>query len=206
MHDVQTLAMLSCVFQLHCNQFSLSQANSSSTVTSSSFPRCSPVTQSPSTARHAGPHLSSSWHDVRSDFPHPTSTGANGVTLGSVEDDERVQEEKTHRHNCFLLDKLLVRHGDEYRRCYANILYQWQLLEQRAEVVKLQSSSNEDHTKIGEWLKRASSLDGQCLCCFPKGFINYCRTCGEQVDGPDCKLSHCFAFHCNICNLSVRGE
>ena len=68
-----------------------------------------------------------------------------------MEEDEGAQEERTHRQNCLLLDALLVRQGDEYRRCYANILYKWQLLEQRAEVVKLQSSStSEDHHKIGQ--------------------------------------------------------
>ena len=63
-----------------------------------------------------------------------------------MEDDEEDQ----HRQNCLLLDPLLVRQGDEYRRCYANILYRWQLLEKRAEVVKLQSMPSKDHTKIGE--------------------------------------------------------
>ena len=38
------------------------------------------------------------------------------------------------------------------------------------------------------------------------GFTNYCRQCGKQVNGPVCHSSKCFAFHCNICNLSVRGE
>ena len=67
-----------------------------------------------------------------------------------MEEEEVVQEERTHRQNCLLLDQLLVQQGDEYRRCYANILYCWQLLEKRAEVVKLQSKPSDDHTKIGE--------------------------------------------------------
>ena len=67
-----------------------------------------------------------------------------------LEDEERAQEERTHRLNCQLLDVSLIRQGDEYRRCYANILYQWQLLEQRAEVVKLRSKRSEDQTEIGK--------------------------------------------------------
>ena len=70
-----------------------------------------------------------------------------------MEDDE----EEQHRQNCLLLDPLLVRQGDEYRRCYANILYRWQLLEKRAEVVKLQSTPSKDHTKIGESEGREST-------------------------------------------------
>lgn len=156
MHDVQTLAMLSCIFQLHCNQFSLSQGNSL-TVTSFSFSSSLPLpppppARSPPTSHRGGPgpQLSSSWHDIGSNFPSTVNNGSTPQNSSNVEDDERDQEEKTHLHNCFLLDKLLVQQGDEYRRCYANILYHWQLLEQRAEVIKLQSTSSEDHTRIGE--------------------------------------------------------
>ena len=127
-HDVQTLAMLSCIFQLHCQQFSQHRTGPSSSV-------ISPRSQSPLGSGLAT-HLSSSWQDIGSGFTQ-------------TEDDERVQDERTHRHNCLLLDRLLIRQGDEYRRCYANILYRWQLLEQRAEVVKLQSTPSEDHTLIG---------------------------------------------------------
>ena len=141
-HDVQTLAMLSCIFQLHCQQFSQNRVGLSSVL--------SPGNHSP-LGSGLGAHLSSSWQDIGSGFTQvasgASSTAAAGVN--NIEDDERVQEERTHQQNCLLLDSLLIRQGDEYRRCYANILYQWQLLEQRAEVIKLQSTPSEDHTQIG---------------------------------------------------------
>lgn len=131
MHDVQTLAMLSCVFQLHCRQNN--QTNSSSPLFNSPLPS------------GMSNHLSSSWQEIGNGFIQTPVTAA-GV---STEEEETVQEERTHRLNCQLLDVSLIQQGDEYRRCYANILYQWQLLEQRAEVVKLQSSRSKDQTVIG---------------------------------------------------------
>ena len=48
-----------------------------------------------------------------------------------------------------LLDDVLMRKCDEYRRGYANILYCWEMLDQRAEVLKFQVARDEPHTKIG---------------------------------------------------------
>lgn len=125
--------MLSCVFQLHCRQ--------NNQINSSSF---SPLFNSP-LPLGSNTHISSSWQDVGNGFVQTPVTAAGT----SIEEEEKAQEEKTHRLNCQLLDGSLIRQGDEYRRCYANILYRWQLLEQRAEVVKLQSFRSEDQTEIG---------------------------------------------------------
>ena len=88
---------------------------------------------------------------------------------------------------CFrLLDPLLTRQCDEYRRAYANILYAWDLLDKRSEVLKYQVGKQAQNGQI-----KLRSL---------------CQQCGELVKGPSCEASHCFAFTCSICNLSVRGE
>ena len=143
MHDVQTLAMLSCIFQLRCQQYNQADSSSSSPLLNAPHSPATPLRAG------SGTHLSSSWQDIGSGFTQvgTVTTTAAGV---STEDEERAQEERTHRLNCQLLDVSLIRQGDEYRRCYANILYQWQLLEQRAEVVKLQSKRSEDQTEIGQ--------------------------------------------------------
>lgn len=176
--DVQTLAMLSCVFQIHCHNVAatLPPPSHSNNIYVRSY---SPSGHHNHRNSSTGPILSSSWHEIGSNFQN----GGGGL---AAEDDEGVQEERSHQQNCLLLDSLLMRQGDEYRRCYANILYRWQLLEKRAEVVKLQSIPTDDHTMIG--------------------FKNYCRDCGKQVNEPVCRTSKCFAFNCNICNLSVRGS
>ena len=57
---------------------------------------------------------------------------------------------------------------------------------QRAEVLKYQIAKQTANTLVG--------------------FANLCRKCGDLVKGPPCEKSHCFAFNCSICNLSVRGK
>jgi len=86
-----------------------------------------------------------------------------------------------------LLDDLLSRRCDEYTRAYANILYAWQLLDQRAEILKHQSSKEQVESEIG--------------------FASQCRKCMEVVNNsPSCQKSSCFAFICSVCNLGVRGD
>jgi hypothetical protein len=70
---------------------------------------------------------------------------------------------------------------------YADILYAWNLLDKRSEVLKYQ---------VG----KLAQLNGQVK------LRSICHQCGQLVKGPSCKESHCFAFTCSICNLSVRGE
>ncbi len=82
---------------------------------------------------------------------------------------------------------MLSRQCDEYRRVYADILYAWDLLDKRSEVLKYQ---------VG----KLAQLNGQVK------LRSICHQCGQLVKGPSCKESHCFAFTCSICNLSVRGE
>ena len=145
LHDVQTLAMLSCIFQLHCQQYEQTHP-APSFLPSFTSPRSSPL------PLQAGPgtRLSSSWQDIETGFIQTSSAATNSSRV-SPEDDEKVQEERTHSLNCLLLDVPLICQGDEYRRCYTDILYRWQLLEQRAEVVKLQSERSEDQSEIGQW-------------------------------------------------------
>lgn len=87
---------------------------------------------------------------------------------------------------CRLLDPLMTRQCDEYRRVYADILYAWDLLDKRSEVLKYQTAK--------------LSLNSQVE------LRSICHDCRQLVKGPSCKDSHCFAFSCSICNLSVRGK
>jgi len=48
-----------------------------------------------------------------------------------------------------LLDDLLTRKCEEYRRSYANILYSWGMLDRRAEVLKFQVARKDSHREIG---------------------------------------------------------
>lgn len=82
----------------------------------------------------------------------------------------------------------MLRQCDEYHRSYADILYVWELLNQRAEILKFQLTSSPD------------------LASQNTGFVILCRSCGDKVKGPSCARSHCYAFICSICNLSVKGK
>lgn len=202
--------MLSCVFQLHCQQYSQAHLPPSPPP-----PLPSPRTP-PLPLRGSSNRLSSSWQDIESSYNHV-----------NVEEEERAQEEITHWLNCRLLDAPMICQGDEYRRCYANILYHWRLLEQRTEVLKFQSKPNGDQNKIGSEGENPVHYGNACMCSttggafsllkspstlncegksFVIGFVNFCQFCGDLVKGPACKKSKCFAFHCHICNLSVRGQ
>lgn len=75
----------------------------------------------------------------------------------------------------------------EYYRSYTDILYSWQLLEQRAEILKFKVTPTLD-------------LIQQQIC-----FVNVCKVCGDKVQGPSCTKSRCYTFTCSICNLSVKG-
>lgn len=81
----------------------------------------------------------------------------------------------------------MLRQCSEYHKSYADILYSWQLLNQRAEILKFQVTRTLD------------TVQQQI------GFANICKVCGEKVQGPSCIKSHCYAFTCSICNLSVKG-
>lgn len=168
LHDVQTLAMLACVFQMHSSH--ATEGKSKAPRKSSLGTASNNNNHSKKTAGGSPPVLSSSWHDVVvGDFP------------AGPED-----EQNSHEMNCRLLDDLLTCKCDEYRRSYANILYRWEMLTQRAEVLKFQVVRKESQMKIG--------------------FSSQCRRCSELVTGPSCKNCKCFAFTCSICNLSVRGS
>lgn len=134
LHDVQTLAMLSCIFQLHCQQYHQAHPPPSPPP-----PLPSPRTPPLPLRGSSSDRLSSSWQDIESSNNH----------VVNVEEEERAQEERTHWLNCRLLDGPMICQGDEYRRCYANILYHWRLLEQRTEVLKFQSKPNGDQKRIG---------------------------------------------------------
>ena len=56
-----------------------------------------------------------------------------------------------------LLDSVLIRQCDEFRRCYGNILYSWGMLSQRSEVLKFQSHGRDKRQmEIGEGDRLAS--------------------------------------------------
>ena len=78
---------------------------------------------------------------------------------------------------CFsLLDETLSKQCAEYQRCYADILYRWGLLTQRAEVLKHQSvpaSTQQEFSEIysSDYDRTTTCFFGVCMCVFRLGRI-----------------------------------
>ncbi|ODN00881.1 WD repeat-containing protein 59 [Orchesella cincta] len=78
---------------------------------------------------------------------------------------------------------------DCYKKSYAEILYRWGLLQQRAEVLKTLTLITENHMII------RAGVD----------FSIECRHCHQVVKGPFCQQCKRVASICAICHLPARG-
>jgi len=78
---------------------------------------------------------------------------------------------------------------DCYKKSYAEILYRWGLLQQRAEVLKTLTLITENHMII------RAGVD----------FSIDCRNCHQVVKGPFCQQCKRVASICAICHLPARG-
>ncbi|CAL4068275.1 unnamed protein product, partial [Meganyctiphanes norvegica] len=74
---------------------------------------------------------------------------------------------------------------DELRRAYADILYRWGLLKQRAMVLKYLQAAPAPHRGVE--------------------FQTECGFCGQSAKGPQCLYCRRFSFSCAICHIAVKG-
>ncbi|XP_064109402.1 GATOR2 complex protein WDR59-like isoform X6 [Macrobrachium nipponense] len=88
------------------------------------------------------------------------------------------------RHNS-LLDAGRSHQYNEMRRAYADILYRWGLLEQRAMVLKYLQTSPTVHKGVE--------------------FQTDCVHCGQSAKGPQCLYCRRFSFTCSICHIALKG-
>ncbi|XP_037550788.1 GATOR complex protein WDR59 [Nematolebias whitei] len=191
MSDVQTLAMLCSVFRAqapppdcyalyghhssrlppHCRYPSYT----SSSITSGS---CSSTSDSTSTwttvkdSEHAIPWGEPSPDDYR--------YGNQGYT------DPRERERELHDMNKRLLDPANTLQFDDFKKCYGEILYRWDLRDKRADVLKFTSSPPEPHKGIE--------------------FGVYCCHCRSQARGTQCAVCKRLTFQCAVCHVAVRGS
>jgi WD repeat-containing protein 59 len=75
---------------------------------------------------------------------------------------------------------------DSFKRVYAEILYRWDLLEARAQVLKYVGSNYEQHRGVE--------------------FLADCLHCSKPAQGPNCNICKRLALQCSICHISVRGK
>ncbi|XP_040165744.1 GATOR complex protein Wdr59 isoform X2 [Anopheles arabiensis] len=186
-HDVQTAAMLCCAFGRHCpSALELSMSSSSSSKSINQSPSGSPyhtiLPVDPSS--HQGwllaqqlKHLrSNSWSDSLDDIrlgPGGGGGGGGGTSIGFVGDINRSLLGDSNRYLY-----------DNFKRSYAEMLYRWGLLVQRAKVLKY-LSSYVDTPRCVEFVT-------ECLNCCRVG-APACATCKKPV------------LYCSLCRLPVRG-
>ncbi|XP_011330381.2 GATOR complex protein WDR59 isoform X2 [Ooceraea biroi] len=89
--------------------------------------------------------------------------------------------------NIKLLDEKHTALYDGYKKAYAEALHRWELLDDRAQVLKHLSAS---------------------LCDLQKGAVELqceCRVCGKISRSPQCTNCKGLSFQCIICHITVRG-
>uniref|UniRef100_A0A8C9SH36 WD repeat domain 59 n=1 Tax=Scleropages formosus TaxID=113540 RepID=A0A8C9SH36_SCLFO len=181
MSDIQTLAMLCCVFEAqgspqdgyslltHCTSGSVTSGTGSSASDSGLNISAWNVGRDP---EHTAPWGESSPDEYR--------YGNQGYT------DPREREKEQHEMNQRLLDPAKVMQFDDFKKCYGEILYRWGLREKRAEVLKFSSCPPEPHKGIE--------------------FGLYCCYCRSEVRGTQCAVCKRLTFQCAICHVAVRGS
>ncbi|XP_055690509.1 GATOR complex protein Wdr59 isoform X2 [Lutzomyia longipalpis] len=176
--DVQTAAMLCCAFGRHCPPSEMSRSSSSGSKSISQSPSGSPyhtILPLDTTSSHVGHqewHLvtqlknlrSNSWSDSLDDC----RAAGNHVNKSLLGDSQR------HFH-------------DILKSTYAEMLYRWDLLVQRAKVLKYLSTPPES----------------------PRGvdFVTECLVCNRNSTAviPFCSNCHRPLLYCALCRLPVRG-
>ncbi|KAI9550538.1 hypothetical protein GHT06_005241 [Daphnia sinensis] len=208
LRDIQTVAMLCCAFGYKCESQDVFRRKT--TRSESGSPGDSPYhTIHPGDTTLDGWNLvtglkqirSNSWSDSLDDFrlgnpgmnpisngrplpvtsiflPHPTTSASSS---NGIEGSEECRDKDLR-----LLDPKFNGLFDNYRRCYADILYRWGLLEARVLVLKYLSSPIDPHRGVD--------------------FVTECIPCRTTVRGPQCTLCKRLLLNCVICRVVVKGS
>ncbi|XP_044734726.1 GATOR complex protein WDR59 isoform X2 [Chrysoperla carnea] len=168
--DIQMAAMLSCVFSRPTGTFEVRTRHKSS-----HSPGGSPYHTIPPPADAV---------DIWS-FPIRKPTRSNSL------DDLKLSEqqfpvEESSANDCYILDDKNTALYDSYKKFYAEILYRWNLLYARSQVLKFLSTTPESHRGVE--------------------FLTDCHYCDRPSRGPNCNKCRKMSFSCIVCHISVRGS
>lgn len=173
-HDVQMLAMLCCIFKPQLVQNGQEKVKKSFPVRESSDPL------------------------FRRQWSSNSLSSLININLTEPDDDYKFNEQRDpheeemeqHHNNKQLLDPSRTRQFDQFLLSYAEILFRWKLLDQRAQV-----------------LQRLSSPD-----CLNKHMLHftdlivYCYVCHKRSLSVVCDKCKRYKFQCSICHLMVKGS
>ncbi|KAK2724947.1 GATOR2 complex protein WDR59-like isoform X2 [Artemia franciscana] len=180
-NDVQTAAMLSCVFgskteSLLSRKMKNLSASNNSNVGESAYHTIHPSDTSLEgwnygIIKHS---RSNSWSESFDEIK--SSPPGNAVSP--------LKEE--HERNCKLLDPAKASVYDSIRWAYAEILYRWEMPDERAVVLKFQSIPSGNHMGID--------------------FFVECNVCRDFVKESCCRRCRKIALQCALCHVGVRGS
>nr|XP_027223649.1 GATOR complex protein WDR59-like isoform X3 [Penaeus vannamei] len=179
--DVQTATMLSCVFGTKTEPQNSSYPRKNRTESNSTG-------GSPYNTIHGLNMSLEGWDLCMVRHNRSNSEGSlSEVSRPPQEMDLPVLEatDTLHRNSTKFLDCSRSQQYDELRRAYADILYRWGLLKQRAMVLKYLQAQPPAHKGVE--------------------FPTDCVHCGQSAKGPQCRYCRCFSFSCSICHVAVKG-
>ncbi|XP_072051931.1 GATOR2 complex protein WDR59-like [Amphiura filiformis] len=182
-HDVQTLAMLCCVFgSLHNQQkeddhHERDLERGVMAIESNMYF----VTDS------NDPIFTQDWSGDSTQL-QSFSESPDDYRLNPMRDPRDIEREK-HRLSTKLLDPNLSHQFDAFKRHYAEILYRWKLLRARAEILNYVSMKSLNQSEI-----------------VFSDFGVYCQKCSKQVYTVKCDGCRSFSFQCAICHVAVKGS
>ncbi|XP_077569374.1 GATOR2 complex protein WDR59 isoform X2 [Stigmatopora nigra] len=172
MSDVQTLAMMCSVF------------GGSAAEPAPPPPPPSRRAALPPYTRYSGP--SETTAPGSRDPPEPRGESPEGARQGNRGAYGEPRERERHELNKRLLDPANAPQFDDFKKCYAEILYRWDLRDKRADVLKFASCSPESHRGV----------ELRVLCCH----------CGSPGRGAQCAACKRHSFRCAVCHVAVRGS
>ncbi|PIK57414.1 hypothetical protein BSL78_05680 [Apostichopus japonicus] len=170
-HDVQMLAMLCCIFKPSL----VSNANATQCMLTE--------TSDPLFRRQWSSNSLSSLININLADP-------DDDYKFNAQRDPMEEEMEQHHNNKQLLDPLRAKHFDQFLLSYAEILFRWKLLDQRAQVLQRLSSPN----YLFQNMLYFKDLAVFCYVCHKKSISNICEKCKR------------YKFQCSICHLLVKGS
>ncbi|XP_077975769.1 GATOR2 complex protein WDR59-like [Styela clava] len=195
--DVQTLAMISCMFvensEIKQDRYQIPHNNTVPLFRTGSF-------SSFENESSNGSHRSNSFCENPADpwwmkaGPSPTSNLPNYLDSPPDSDyryiespvvDHELNEHDNHEKLKQLLDFSKESQYDAFKQAYADILDRWGLLNQRTEILKYKSQPAPAHTGLV--------------------FMISCQYCESETQSPQCTYCRKFAMNCSLCQLPVKN-
>ncbi|XP_031559913.1 GATOR complex protein WDR59-like [Actinia tenebrosa] len=201
-HDIQTLGMLACIMchpslpeplkppkvlpAAHLpgsKSFTFGTTLISSSppiIYETAFPTIKRTKSAASSANTTEPSPSEMpWSEVS--MPYDSWTPPEFIVKKDLMEELR----KKHENSCRMTKSNKVSLHDHFKRLYSDVLYRWNMLDKRVEVLKFLSKPQE----TGKGIE----------------FSTRCFKCRQKIIGAHCVSCMRFGLQCSICNVAVRG-